>query len=114
MPFNMSYINNKRNELLNKIWQYVFYENHFSFFHLFFFFKSYGDHRDLHSFPTRRSSDLADATGIRTPLLFWLHSARREAELHRRLHRGPLPIPVATTSPEALTDAGQGNRLGPA
>src|SRR5690242_1201429 len=24
-----------------------------------FFFQSYGDHRDLHSFPTRRSSDLA-------------------------------------------------------
>src|SRR3970040_493372 len=24
-----------------------------------FFFKLYGDHRDLHSFPTRRSSDLA-------------------------------------------------------
>src|SRR5438445_8532828 len=24
-----------------------------------FFFKCYGDHRDLHSFPTRRSSDLA-------------------------------------------------------
>src|SRR5437773_9404200 len=24
----------------------------------FFFFQSYGDHRDLHSFPTRRSSDL--------------------------------------------------------
>src|SRR5438105_13868627 len=24
-----------------------------------FFFSSYGDHRDLHSFPTRRSSDLA-------------------------------------------------------
>src|SRR5438132_8187796 len=23
-----------------------------------FFFKCYGDHRDLHSFPTRRSSDL--------------------------------------------------------
>src|SRR5206468_12913184 len=23
-----------------------------------FFFQSYGDHRDLHSFPTRRSSDL--------------------------------------------------------
>src|SRR5438105_9717470 len=23
-----------------------------------FFFSSYGDHRDLHSFPTRRSSDL--------------------------------------------------------
>src|SRR5690606_41912137 len=25
---------------------------------LFFFFYCYGDHRDLHSFPTRRSSDL--------------------------------------------------------
>src|SRR5690606_41436024 len=25
---------------------------------LFFFFEGYGDHRDLHSFPTRRSSDL--------------------------------------------------------
>src|SRR5205085_8171711 len=25
---------------------------------LSFFFKCYGDHRDLHSFPTRRSSDL--------------------------------------------------------
>src|SRR5438552_8640824 len=24
----------------------------------FFFFQLYGDHRDLHSFPTRRSSDL--------------------------------------------------------
>src|SRR5437870_6827596 len=30
----------------------------FSF--LFFFFYCYADHRDLHSFPTRRSSDLAD------------------------------------------------------
>src|SRR5437870_12389639 len=26
---------------------------------LFFFFQCYGDHQDLHSFPTRRSSDLA-------------------------------------------------------
>src|SRR5690242_20948071 len=26
-----------------------------------FFFFCYGDHRDLHSFPTRRSSDLAEA-----------------------------------------------------
>src|SRR5690349_24234784 len=25
-----------------------------------FFFKRYGDHRDLHSFPTRRSSDLSE------------------------------------------------------
>src|SRR5438874_9342285 len=28
-------------------------------FSFFFFFYSYGAHRDLHSFPTRRSSDLA-------------------------------------------------------
>src|SRR6266542_6894906 len=28
---------------------------------LFFFFDGYGDHRDLHSFPTRRSSDRAPA-----------------------------------------------------
>src|SRR5438445_1194925 len=28
----------------------------------FFFFYCYGDHRDLHSFPTRRSSDLAERT----------------------------------------------------
>src|SRR5438132_4591583 len=27
---------------------------------LFFFFYGYGHHRDLHSFPTRRSSDLTD------------------------------------------------------
>src|SRR5436305_2440743 len=32
-----------------------------------FFFESYGHHRDLHSFPTRRSSDLvAAAAGART------------------------------------------------
>src|SRR5439155_24496088 len=48
----------------------------------YFFFHSYGDHRDLHSFPTRRSSDLdvpwADIDEIsRTPsglplrLLVW-------------------------------------------
>src|SRR5438093_6785676 len=27
-----------------------------------YFFKCYGDHRDLHSFPTRRSSDLCTST----------------------------------------------------
>src|SRR5438034_11479454 len=30
-----------------------------SLFFFRFFFYCYGDHRDLHSFPTRRSSDLA-------------------------------------------------------
>src|SRR5690242_21299056 len=36
--------------------------------HIIFFFYCYGDHRDLHSFPTRRSSDL-----LRT-----LHSAHHD------------------------------------
>src|SRR3712207_8093347 len=30
----------------------------------FFFFYLYGDHRDLHSFPTRRSSDLASRIAV--------------------------------------------------
>src|SRR6266511_3514786 len=30
----------------------------------FFFFYRYGDHRDLHSFPTRRSSDLTPTAGV--------------------------------------------------
>src|SRR5947207_10877752 len=32
----------------------------------YFFFISYGDHRDLHSFPTRRSSDLSDRKAWRS------------------------------------------------
>src|SRR5205814_10529257 len=31
---------------------------------LFFFFYCYGDHRDLHSFPTRRSSDLLSGSPL--------------------------------------------------
>src|SRR5437879_13877562 len=31
-----------------------------------FFFNAYGAHRDLHSFPTRRSSDLAGLKRLRT------------------------------------------------
>src|SRR6266568_9525677 len=30
-----------------------------------FFFSCYGDHRDLHSFPTRRSSDRPDGRKVR-------------------------------------------------
>src|SRR5437867_5601725 len=37
-----------------------------SCFLLFFFFYCYGAHRDLHSFPTRRSSDLAHGDGVRS------------------------------------------------
>src|SRR5947199_2314289 len=42
----------------------------------FFFFYSYGDHRDLHSFPTRRSSDLGERVGV--------HDARRCAQQSER------------------------------
>src|SRR5207249_11459884 len=42
-----------------------FYSASFSFF--FFFFYCYGNHRDLHSFPTRRSSDLSPSVGSRIP-----------------------------------------------
>src|SRR5437016_13238090 len=48
----------------------------------FFFFECYGAHRDLHSFPTRRSSDLLDrrerdAEGARLDLV----PSRADAEL---------------------------------
>src|SRR5207248_10252416 len=35
-----------------------------------FFFSSYGDYRDLHSFPTRRSSDLIRALPLSIMLLW--------------------------------------------
>src|SRR5207237_10509289 len=59
-----------------------------------FFFQSYPDHRDLHSFPTRRSSDLDYAPPIAASGLFWtipihpnsveikLKSARARSEEH--------------------------------
>src|SRR5439155_23568433 len=37
------------------------------FLYLFFFFYSYADHRALHSFPTRRSSDLPSGVTSRLP-----------------------------------------------
>src|SRR5437868_11391302 len=42
---------------------------------LFFFFSCYDHHRDLHSFPTRRSSDLRD-------LNFLFDSGTAESVLH--------------------------------
>src|SRR5207253_4323484 len=35
------------------------------FLNVFFFFSFYADHRDLHSFPTRRSSDLTNFKDLR-------------------------------------------------
>src|SRR5690606_41696729 len=58
----------------------------------FFFFQSSGDHRDLHSFPTRRSSDLRgletdDAAGVDAQCF-----AGREGAFHQGaagVHEGP-------------------------
>src|SRR5205085_4913493 len=50
------------NNLLSFLWFILIHCSSFIFFS-FFFFYCYGAHRDLHSFPTRRSSDLT-----RTPL----------------------------------------------
>jgi hypothetical protein len=61
--------------------------------------------------------NLAARTGITTPVLFWLPTARREASLRALLastSRGPdarpggaFPgVPVATTTPEATADGG--------
>src|SRR5438876_4905067 len=59
------------------------------FFLLFFFFYCYGDHRDLHSFPTRRSSDLPAAS--RLPL----GSARRTVSMSPpKFESLPSPQPV--------------------
>src|SRR5205823_12993282 len=59
----------------------------------FFFFSCYGDHPDLHSFPTRRSSDLH----LRHPDARVHRGRRRGAlgdgrtlRLHRQLHAGVL------------------------
>src|SRR5438309_9792361 len=52
---------------------------------VFFFFEWYGDHRDLHSFPTRRSSDLemgADCVQkLRGMFAFALWDDRRQSLL---------------------------------
>src|SRR5687768_18207889 len=65
---------------------------------LYFFFSCYGTHRDLHSFPTRRSSDLRDADlaaagddsrarADRFP--------RRNGRPHRHLEQAILPAAAA-------------------
>src|SRR5207248_9038444 len=55
----------------------------------FFFFFSYGDHRVLHSFPTRRSSDLCPACGCnrsaRSPARWRSRADRRDS--HRTRYR---------------------------
>lgn len=44
---------------------------------------------------------LQAATGRTSPVLFWLHSPKREAELHKRLTAASPKVPVATTAGDA-------------
>jgi hypothetical protein len=54
--------------------------------------------------------DVIDVGGPTYPVLFWLPSLLREANLHRRL--GPAsPVPVATATAEAAQATGTGPRL---
>src|SRR5438270_8782561 len=50
-----------------------------------FFFSSSGDHRDLHSFPTRRSSDLSSSRSARGRSATPPRRSRRVAEHPSRL-----------------------------
>src|SRR5438876_7956013 len=55
---------------------------------LFFFFQGYGDHRDLHSFPTRRSSDLTSRriSGPSSSMISWA-AKRSSTSLDRKSTR---------------------------
>jgi hypothetical protein len=48
-------------------------------------------------------ADLAEATGITTPVLFWLPSARREANLRRLLGAPEIPVATAVHTPGGPT-----------
>src|SRR5437667_9191159 len=55
------------------------------------FFSRHGDHRDLHSFPTRRSSDLQHAPGADASVLAESHAAPQHgvrADRHGLLPHG--------------------------
>ncbi|MEV5576583.1 hypothetical protein AB0L06_41695, partial [Spirillospora sp. NPDC052269] len=55
-----------------------------------------------------------EATGITTPVLFWLQGPRREANLRARLASRPAAhhLPIATACPSALVDPGDDSPAG--
>src|SRR5438477_3231682 len=57
----------------------------------FFFFQCHGDHRDLHSFPTRRSSDLVASASV------WATSASASAS---KLERAPAQEWASASEPK--------------
>src|SRR5205807_9457470 len=72
------------------------YLNHFVLFD--FFFHGYPHHRDLHSFPTRRSSDLLASTGVPCPRSLRDRRRSRTASIHREhsvVARATFAYPVA-------------------
>ena len=56
----------------------------------------------------RGYSDLAVTDGVTTPVLIWTSGATREANLHRALRTAMGPVPVATTSPDAIRASDRG------
>src|SRR5262245_66655569 len=69
--------------------------------HSFFFFICFGNHRDLHSFPTRRSSDLVICmlTAIRLLLTFvmslYLLLKSNRYKLDRKSGSAGMPRPIS-------------------
>lgn len=55
-----------------------------------------------------RYADLAEATGTTTPVLFWLPSARREANLRRLLDTPEIPVATAVHTPAHSLDGPAG------
>ncbi|MFA1550774.1 replication-relaxation family protein [Actinomadura chokoriensis] len=53
-------------------------------------------------------ADLAEATGTTTPVLFWLPSPKREANLRRLLGTPEVPVATAVHTPAASTDGPAG------
>src|SRR5205823_13100559 len=77
--------------------------------YLTFLFSSYGDHRDLHSFPTRRSSDLRTVSGVtlrnvrRILRVFHTQRASMAARIALR-HSGPAEDVRASSIPASTAD----------
>lgn len=53
-------------------------------------------------------ADLAEATGTTTPVLFWLPSPKREANLRRRLGTPEIPVATAVHTPDTSLDGPAG------
>src|SRR5438128_8304767 len=73
---------------------------------VFFFFSFYGyaDHRDLHSFPTRRSSDLRESKNASAQSVVWLNGGGGDGLVTEKKNlsaplRSPLPRKESKTDP---------------